>query len=412
MRLPEGQHLLSMVQDAYAKASNVLPEDKQEKLRDLMTKVREDWDCLGVAIKQKLIDLKQKQSRLTDFSANLEKMNKWLSVVENTLKSLPDTKGELSEMKTQLERYKVMQGDIKLKGSDLENLISESKELGSSDLDNVYRLQSRWDKVKNDCNNRIKTLEDEINDYNLYHQTLQDIEKWLLQISFQLMAHNSLFISNRQQTQEQIKQHEALLDEIQKYQSNIDELKAKGQLQIKRYESSTPTMRDTVEAQLKNIQDSYNSLLQTSVQIRNRLHESLAKFQEYEDTLDSIMHNLEEYEPIIQTELDAPATTLEMAKNQLKCAQNMQNKLNNEKSRLANAVQACEAATASISRPSSPLETAMQVIPERELVVRAKLEDLLDQVHIVFEFYFYYLPVKNKKKKKLKFVCNLSKTYF
>ncbi|KAI9586580.1 hypothetical protein GQX74_002427 [Glossina fuscipes] len=68
-----------------------------------------------------------------------------------------------------------------------------------------------------------------------------------------------------------------------------------------------------------------------------------------------------------------------MAQKQLKCAQNMQNKLNFEKSRLAIAVQACEAATASISRPSSPLETAMQVIPERELMVRSELEDLLDQ---------------------------------
>lgn len=381
-RLPEGQHLLGMVQDAYTKASNVLPEDKQEKLRDLMTKVREDWDTLGLAVKQKLIDLKHAQTRWSDFSANKEKLDKWLSEMEKTLKSLPDTKGELGEMKTQLERYKVMQNDIKLKGSEIENLISEAKELGI-DLDDVHRLQSRWDKVRNDCNNHIKELEGEINDYTSYHQALQDIEKWLLQISFQLMAHNSLFISNRQQTQEQIKQHEALLDEIQKYRSNIDDLNAKGQNQIKRYERTTPSIRDTVEAQLKNIQDSYNSLLQTSVQIRNRLQESLAKFQEYEDTLDSIMRNLEEYEPIIQTELDAPATTLDMAQNQLKCAQNMQNKLNHEKSRLASAVQACEAATASISRPSSPLETAMQVIPERELIVRAKLEDLLDQVRIV-----------------------------
>lgn len=371
------------MQDAYSKASNVLPEDKQEKLRDLMTKVREDWDTLGVAIKQKLIDLKQKQSRWSDFSANMDKIDKWLSEVETSLKTIPDTKGEFSEMKTQLERYKSLQGDIKLKGSELENLLAEAKELGI-DLDDVHDLQTRWQKVKNDGANYIKSLEDEINDYTSYHQALQDIEKWLLQISFQLMAHNSLFISNRQQTQEQIKQHEALLDEIQKYQSNIDELNAKGKMQIKRYEKQTPTVRHTVEAQLKNIQDSYNSLLQTSVQIRNRLQESLAKFQEYEDTLDSIMRNLEEYEPIIQTELDAPATTLEMAQHQLKCAQNMQNKLNNEKSRLANAVQACEAATASISRPSSPLETAMQVIPERELIVRAVLEDLLDQVCYAF----------------------------
>lgn len=63
-------------------------------------------------------------------------------------------------------------------------------------------------------------------------------------------------------------------------------------------------------------------------------------------------------------------------------AQSLHSKLQAEKSRLAVAVQACEAATASISRPSSPLETAMQPIPEKELMVRAKLEDLIDQVRM------------------------------
>lgn len=44
------------------------------------------------------------------------------------------------------------------------------------------------------------------------------------------------------------------------------------------------------------------------------------------------------------------------------------------------AVQACEAATASISRPSSPLDNSSQLIPEKELLVRARIEDLIDQV--------------------------------
>lgn len=84
-------------------------------------------------------------------------------------------------------------------------------------------------------------------------------------------------------------------------------------------------------------------------------------------------------------------------------AQSLHSKLQAEKSRLAVAVQACEAATASISRPSSPLETAMQPIPEKELMVRAKLEDLIDQVranccdvrvivaHFALFFYFFIL---------------------
>lgn len=60
--------------------------------------------------------------------------------------------------------------------------------------------------------------------------------------------------------------------------------------------------------------------------------------------------------------------------------QSMHNKLQGEKSRLAVAVQACEAATACISRPSSPQDTMPAPIPHQELVVRARLEDLIDQV--------------------------------
>lgn len=95
--------------------------------------------------------------------------------------------------------------------------------------------------------------------------------------------------------------------------------------------------------------------------------------------MDSIQKNLEGYESSIG-DLDEPATTLEMARDQLKTSQMLHNKLQGEKSRLAQAVQACETATASISRPSSPLEPHIPQIPEKELLIQGKLEDLIDQV--------------------------------
>lgn len=60
--------------------------------------------------------------------------------------------------------------------------------------------------------------------------------------------------------------------------------------------------------------------------------------------------------------------------------QSLHNRLQTEKSRLAIAVQACEAAAACISRPSSPQDLTPTPIPDRELEVRAKMEDLIDQV--------------------------------
>lgn len=374
---------MGLVQEAFTKATNLTPEDKQESLREHMAEMRQGWDKFTMRLQETMAILKSALGRWEDYVDAKQRLSRWLAETEDLFSTLPETRGELSEMKTMLERFRHIQTDVSAKRTDLEHLASEAQNLSSrsaNESDEINHLQARWEKLNLDCGARIDALQSEVNDYTAYHQKLQEAERWLLQVSFQLMAHNSLYITNREQTQEQISQHEMLLNEIQKYQTHLDDLKAKGQSQIERYDHSTPSIRTTIETQLKNIQDSYDSLLNTSVQIRNRLHESLAKFQEYENTIDSIMHNLEGYEPVITTELDEPATTLEMAQEQLKCAQTLHNKLQSEKSRLAIAVLACEAATASISRPSSPLECAMQPIPERELIVRAKLEDLIDQV--------------------------------
>ena len=61
--------------------------------------------------------------------------------------------------------------------------------------------------------------------------------------------------------------------------------------------------------------------------------------------------------------------------------QSIHNRLQSEKSVLQTAVQACEAATASISRPGTPLtEAGASITPEKEIQVKLKLEDLIDQV--------------------------------
>lgn len=391
--------MLNIVQEAFTKATNLTPEDKQDALHSNMFELKKSWDNFTTNVQNTTDLLKSALNRWEEHNEQMVRFEKWLNDTEQLLANSPETHGELSEMKTILERFKHLSDEIKEKDIDLKRIIDDTQELGlwSKSItkpDDVNKLRARWEKVNADCDERINNISMEINDYNAYYQKLQDAEKWLLQVSFQLMAHNSLYITNRAQTQEQIDQHEILLNEIQKYQSNIDDLKAKGFNQIERYESTSPNIRSTIETQLKNVQDSYDSLLNTSVQIRNRLQESLGKFEEYENILDSILKNLEDYESTIG-DLDEPATTLEMARAQLKTAQNLHNKLQSEKSRLAIAVQACEAATASISRPSSPLEPNIPQIPEKELTVRAKLEDLIDQVNIriiIFHKFgvFYY----------------------
>lgn len=324
-RMTEGQHLLSILQDAFTKAINTAPSEKQDSLREDMTTLRNSWDQLGMDITSVQAQLKAALCRWDDYNDSKKKMESWLNDMEETLKETPNTKGEIGEMKTLLERYKNLQLEIVNKQSDLNRLQSEAAELGSwakqpSVVDNVKKLQVRYQKVVDACKVLKEQLDSEIQDYNVYHRCLQNTEKWLLQVSFHLMAHNSLYITNREQTEAQITQHQVLLENIQTYQTTLDDLKAKGHGQIERYVKRSPEIKEVIEKQLSNVQDSYNSLLHTAVQINNRLLDSLAKFKEYEDTLESIMRNLDQYEPEINEIIEKPVSNLKDSQLQLENA--------------------------------------------------------------------------------------------
>ncbi|XP_071454288.1 muscle-specific protein 300 kDa-like [Hetaerina americana] len=384
-RMSEGQHLMTALQDVFAKAVNNTPSHQQDTIRDDMAYLHNSWDQLTMDVNSTMAQLKAAKNRWQDYNEAKASFEAWLKGIETTLEKPTDTKAELGEMKTFIERFKHMQDEVNGKRGEIEHLKSEATELSAwankpSLLDEeVKRLYLRWEQLPSQCDARRESHEVEMREYLAYHQSLQDTEKWILQVSFQLMAHNSLYITNKQQTQEQISQHEALLEDIQKYQTTLDDLKAKGHGQIERYEVTTPAIRETIVTQLNNVQDSYKSLLSTAIQIKNRLLESLAKFQEYEDTLESIMRNLDTYEPIIIEEVESPVEDLPTAQRQLENIRGLHNKLQAEKARLATAVQACEAAAACISRPSSPQDTVPAPIPDEELVVRARLEDIIDQ---------------------------------
>lgn len=324
-RMTEGQHLLTVLQESFAKAIDSAPNNQQDSLRDDMSTLRNSWDQLTMDITSIQAQLKAALTRWDDYNESKRKMEKWLAEQEENLREIPDTKGELGEMKTLLERYKNMQAEITNKKADLNLIKSEAAELSAwskqpSVLDEIKHFDMQYENIAATCQAVRDKLEAEIQNHNLYQQSLQEVEKWLLQISFQLMAHNSLYITSREETEEQIAQHEILLAEIQQYQKNLDDVKAKGHGQIERYAPTTPSIKDTIEKQLNNVQESYNSLLHTAIQIKNRLLDSLAKFKEYEDTLESILQNLDEYEPIIREEVEKPVNNLEEAREQLDTA--------------------------------------------------------------------------------------------
>ena len=252
----------------------------------------------------------------------MDEIQTWLNETKENLKSTPTSRGLLGEMKTSFQKVKYIEDEHVDKEEKLTKLKVESSHLSSMSDDET--IKESFNKLEQDlktshaqCKTLMNNIEQEINEYNTYHQRMQETEKWLLQIQFQLMAHNSLYITTREMTQQQLEQHEKLLNEIKSYQASLDSVRAVGEAQGKKYKDSNPELATTIDKQHLNIQESYNTLLQTATQIKNRLLDSLEKFKEYEETLQSIIENIDNWEPEIVSELDKPIYSLEEANNEL-----------------------------------------------------------------------------------------------
>lgn len=155
-------------------------------------------------------------NRWEEFSETVTRTERWLTGVGDLLKDYPQSRGEVGEMKTLVERIKSHQMELERKKADLDHLRSEATELaawaGNFDtIRTVDDLQVKWDQLASIAQNYRHRLDEEVVDYNSYHQALQDTEKWILQTSFHLMAHNSMYITTRQQTDEQTKKHNVSL---------------------------------------------------------------------------------------------------------------------------------------------------------------------------------------------------------
>ena len=234
-------------------------------------------------------------------------LQKWLSDVKIVLAEPFNSMGELCEMKTALEKYRNISGEITKREEELSTLETAARDLPGhdSEMPSIGELRTELGTQKAACDELMASTETEIEQCNKYSQSLQEVEKWLLQMNFQLMAHNSLYITSRDQTKEQIEHHEDLMGQIRNYQGTLDAAREEGSARVARYVRDRPDMKTKIERQHQNFQESYNSLLQTGTQIKNRLADSLAKFQEYEDALDNIARNLEALEPKIRGESSA-----------------------------------------------------------------------------------------------------------
>lgn len=211
-RLTEGQHLMNVMMDSFTKALSASQANQQESFREEIATLRANWDQLNIGLNNTVSQLKGAINRWEEFREACTRTEQWLTGIEQTLVDYPQSKGEVGEMKTLMERLKSQQMELERRKADLDHLKREAGELSTWCNDTqcvttVDKLHNKWNELAVVATSYHSRLEEEVQEYNAYHQALQDTEKWILQTSFHLMAHNSMYITTREQTEVQTTKH-------------------------------------------------------------------------------------------------------------------------------------------------------------------------------------------------------------
>lgn len=207
------------MQEVFTKALNNTLAVKRDILVNDMEDLRNSWNSLNINLNSVIAHLKSLQARWEENNEAIAILQEWLNLLESKITEKHDFRADVGEMKTHLERLNHMINEIDEKEIDFNHVITETEELSKFCKNNnlnpdIKQLKTRKNILKEKTLKHKDNLENEITQHSNYLQALQESEKWLLQISFQLMAHNSLYITNRKQTQEQLQHHQVLLNEI------------------------------------------------------------------------------------------------------------------------------------------------------------------------------------------------------
>ena len=238
-RMTEGQHLLNCTSENFSRVLSALGESHQTEMKADLNKMKKDYDTLNLLINSQLSVMKAAVQRWEIYHDTIGEVSTWLADTESNSKEVPNSKGQLGEMKTTLQKNKYILEEIKKKQAVLAAIKGEARDLSTQAEDeSVYReftvVEEKLVNFGDHCQAVMAGVEKEMEEYNSYHHQMQETEKWLLQVSFQLMAHNSLYITTREQTGQQLEQHQQLLDQINRFQTNLDKVRALGDNQIAR----------------------------------------------------------------------------------------------------------------------------------------------------------------------------------
>ncbi|GAA6076171.1 nesprin-1 isoform X1, partial [Tachysurus ichikawai] len=269
----EGHALFKTLREKAELAVSFLDESGACQLEKEVQESRSQLEELGLGIRAEHGATEKSTMLYKEFQERYKTQLQWMRETRALLGSSAEPKAELYQRKAQLAKYKVLEQTLLSRDSALSAMMEKGKTLLSllhspSITENMDRLQSEYQELYNTVRSRVQKLEAHVKKQEEYHTELQEVERWLLQMSSRMVTPDPTPGGGLEAAAQQLARHKAIMEEIAGFEERLAGLKERGdELMSGCTERLQARVRQQIQSHLQGARDSYSAICSTAQRV-------------------------------------------------------------------------------------------------------------------------------------------------
>ncbi|XP_033998692.1 nesprin-1 isoform X2 [Trematomus bernacchii] len=321
--LQHGHRFLKSLRERAEKAAGFLDEAGAESLGGEVEARLAQLEELAGGLRTEHSFLQRSLLLAKEFQDRYKAQAQWLLETRAMLSSPVEPKAELYQRRALLAKYKALLQTVQSRDGSIRSVVEKGDALLSSVhypsiREKMNRMQRDYTEHCHSAMAHVENLEVQVKEQEAYHNELQDVERWLLQMSSRMVTPDPAVGGSLDAATQQLSRHKAIMEEIARFEDRLVGLKERGDHLVQGCSDRVQSrLRQQVQAHQQGAKDSYSAICSTAQRVYQSLDHELQRHVSLHDTLLQCQAWLttvsEEPEPPAH-----PPLSLEMALQQVK----------------------------------------------------------------------------------------------
>uniref|UniRef100_A0AAR2ILP8 Spectrin repeat containing, nuclear envelope 1b n=1 Tax=Pygocentrus nattereri TaxID=42514 RepID=A0AAR2ILP8_PYGNA len=290
--MDHGHSLLKTLRERVEQAVSFLDDSGASKLEKDVQAGRSQLEELILGLRTEHGTTERSILFYKEFQERYKAQLQWLSETRALFNSSVEPKAELYQRRAQLAKYKAVEQALLSRNSAVSSVLEKGENL-------LYLLQMFLQA-------QVQRLEGHVKKQEVYHSELQEVERWLLQMSSRMVTPDPAPGSGLEAATQQLARHKAIMEEIAGFEERLAGLKERGEELVSGCsERIQARLRQQTQSHLQGARDSYSAICSTAQRVYQSLDRELQRHVSLRDALQqcqtwlSNMH--EELQPPVHT---------------------------------------------------------------------------------------------------------------